>query len=113
MPILYRAASTSRPRWDGNCVLFEMTVDRRQVPCAISRAALEAIGQARCTESAALLERFSSARVRIQGLALEKLHSRAPGVTGRLSLWADDVDDPAPGGTSASGRLEAAWLRMA
>lgn len=103
----------SLPYWDGTRVLFEMSEGGMQVPCAISRAALEAIDVVRCTERPDLLERFAQARLFIEALALDKLHARRPGVTGRLSLWADDLDDLPPGGESASGRLGTAWLRAA
>jgi Protein of unknown function (DUF1488) len=111
MPVLYCTTSTSLPHWDGNCVLFEITEHGVQVPCAVSGAALEALGEERWTEPADPLERFARARLRIEALARDKLHARRPGVSGRLSLWAGDVDDLPPGGESASGRLQAAWLQ--
>ena len=78
-------------------VLFEITDETGQIQCAISRAALEEISERRFFRAADLLGCFANARVRIDKLALEKLRARPDGSSGRLSLWADDVDfDGAP-----------------
>jgi hypothetical protein len=90
--------SPSRARWDGSRVLFEITDGNEQIPCAISRQALEEISERRCSRAADLLGCFANARGRIERLALEKLRARPDGVSGRLSLWADDVDFVPPGG---------------
>lgn len=113
MPILYCTASRSVPHWDGSRVLFEIAEAGVQIPCAISGAALETFGEGRCTKPADALGRFARAYLRIETLARDKLQARRPGVSGRLSLWADDIDDPSPGGESASGRRGALWLRSA
>ncbi len=113
MPVLYCTTSASLPRWDGSRVLFDITDGGNQVPCAISRMALEEIGEAPCGTTAELLGCFARARGRIEGFALDKLHSRPLGVSGRLSLWADDLDDLPPGGVSVSGRFRVACLRSA
>lgn len=113
MTVLCCTNSVTLPRWDGNCVLFEISVGGEPVRCAISRMALEAIDDLPCAKMADLLERFAKARTRIENLALDKLHARPAGVSGRLSLWADDLDDPSPGGVCVPGRLRAAWLQSA
>ena len=93
--------SPSRPRWDGSRVLFEITDGNEQIQCAISRGALEEISERRCFRTADLLGCFTNARGRIERLALEKLRARPDGISGRLSLWADDVDLVPPGGSPA------------
>jgi uncharacterized protein DUF1488 len=80
--------------------LFEITDKGEQVPCAISRMALEDIGERSLRKTADLLGCFTRARRRIEGLALEKLRARPEGVMGRLSLWADDLGDLPTGGFS-------------
>jgi hypothetical protein len=90
----------SRPRWDGSRVVFEINDGNERISCAISRAALEAISERRCFRSADLLGCFVNARVRIERLALEKLRARPDGISGRLSLWADDVEFGPPDGAS-------------
>lgn len=100
MVLFNSTTSSSRPRWDGSRILFEITDGDEQVPCAISRAALEVISERRCYHAADLLGCFANARGRIEGRALEKLRARPVGVSGRLSLWADDVDLLPPDGAS-------------
>jgi uncharacterized protein DUF1488 len=99
MTLLRSITSFSRPRWDGSRVLFEITDRNEQIPCAISRAALEGISERRCFRAADLLGCFANARAQIETLAREKLRARPHGISGRLSLWADDVDFVPPGGT--------------
>ncbi len=96
MNLLRSAQIPSHARWDGSRVLFDIVHDRRGFPCAISRAALEEIGARRLGGAAELLRVFERARGVIEGLALSKLQARPAGVSGRLSLWADDLGDPAP-----------------
>ena len=84
MPTLYCTTSTSLPHWDGNRVLFEITEGGIQVSCAISGAALDALGEGRCTKPADPLGRFARAHLRIEILARDKLQARRPGVSGRL-----------------------------
>ena len=93
----------SRPRWDGSRVIFEINDGNgRMISRAISRAALEAIGGSRCLRSADLLGCFIHARARIERLALEKLRGRPDGISGRLSLWADDVEFGPPVGVAVA-----------
>ena len=101
MAILSCVTSTSMPYWDGGRILFEIIDGNACVPCAISRMALEEISEKRCFGKADLLACFDSARERIEKLALAKLRARADGISGRLSLWADDVNTLPHGGASA------------
>jgi Protein of unknown function (DUF1488) len=96
--ILNCITSTSVPYWDGGRVFFEIIGDNGYIPCAISRTALEEISENRCFGKADLLACFASARGRIEMLALATLRVRADGISGRLSLWADDVNPLPPGG---------------
>jgi Protein of unknown function (DUF1488) len=98
--------SPSRPRWDGSRVLFEITDGTRRIQCAVSRAALEEISKRRFFRAADLLGCFANARGGIEKLALEKLRARPDGISGRLSLWADDVDFVPPDGAPVAAYLE-------
>ncbi len=102
MTILSCVSSTSAPYWDGGRVLFEIFDGSGYVPCAISRLALEEIGEKNCFGKADLLACFASAREQIEKLALAKLRARIDFIPGRLSLWADDVDPLPPGGSFAA-----------
>ncbi len=91
-----KSFATSRRRDDSH-ILFEITDNDEQILCAISRAALEDIGGTRCHQTEDLLRCFAKARGRIEKLAVDKLRARPSGVSGRLTLWSDDVDrHPAP-----------------
>jgi hypothetical protein len=92
MALFSWTTSPSRPRWDGSRILFEITAGNEKIRCAISRAALEEISERRCFRTADLLGCFAYARGRIERLALEELRARPDCISGRLSLWADDVD---------------------
>ena len=98
MTILNRVTSTTVPYWDGGRVLFEIIDGNCCIPCAISRMALEDLSEKSGFGKADLLACFASARERIEKLALAKLRARADGISGRLSLWADDVNPLPPGG---------------
>jgi hypothetical protein len=98
MAILSCVTSTSMPYWDGGRILFEIIDGKTYVPCAISRMALEEISENSCFGKTDLLACFASARERIEKLALVKLRARADGISGRVSLWADDVNTLPPGG---------------
>jgi Protein of unknown function (DUF1488) len=100
--------SRSRPRWDGSRVLFEIIDGNEHIPCAISRAALEEISERRCFGAADLLGCFANARGRIERLALGKMRARPDGISGRLSLWADDVDLVPPDGAPVAAYQEIA-----
>ena len=102
MAILGCVTSTSRPYWDGGRILFEIIDGDAYVPCAISRMALEEISEKRCFGKAELLACFASARERVEEFAFAKLRARADGISGRLSLWADDVNPLPHGGASVA-----------
>ena len=103
----------SGPHWDGSRILFEINDGNEQIPCAISRAALEQISERRCFKTADLLGCFIKARGRIETLALGKLRARPDGISGRLSLWADDVDFEPPNGPPVAAYQEVAWPQTA
>jgi len=112
MAILSCVTSTSMPYWDGGRILFEIIDGDAHVPCAISRMALEEISEKSCFGKADLLASFASARGRIEKLALANLRARADGISGRLSLWADDLNTLPPGGASvATGRQKSQFTR--
>ena len=113
MILLQSMTQQSRPEWDGSRVLFELLVAGRQVPCAISRMALEDIAERPAAGTADLLGCFAAARDRIEEIALQKLHARQGGGRGRLSLWVDDIDDGPPEGVAGAARLAASALRLA
>jgi hypothetical protein len=111
MAILSCVTSTSVPYWDGGRILFEIVDGNAYVPCAISRMALEEISEKRCFGKADLLACFARGRERIEKLALAKLRARGDGISGRLSLWADDVNTLPPGGASiATGQQRSQYL---
>jgi hypothetical protein len=84
------------PYVDGNLVLFDLNDEGGQVPCAISRLALEVVSGERFYGRIELLAGFKRSRKRIEAFATRKWHARPDGVSGRLNLWADDVEDPPP-----------------
>lgn len=102
MALFSWTTSPSRPRWDGSRILFEITAGNEKIRCAISRAGLEEISERRCFRTADLLGCFAYARGRIERLALEELRARPDCISGRLSLWADDVDFVPVGGSPAA-----------
>jgi hypothetical protein len=104
MKLVSITMSSLRPQWDGSRLFFNVSDGATQVPCAISRTALEEICEARCFKAADLLACFGEARERIEGLALEKLRGRAPGISGRVNLWADDVNYLPPSDSAAAYR---------
>jgi hypothetical protein len=86
--------SQSAPTCDGTRILFDITEAGEVVPCAISRMALEDMTQGRCFKPADMLKSFARVRDRVEALAAQKFRDLPEGVTGRLSLWSDDVIDP-------------------
>ena len=102
------AEITSRPRWDGRRVLFEIAEGDRSAACTISANALQDLSGQRRFKPADLLACFDKARTRIGAIALAKLRSRTAGATGLLYVWSDDIDDPPP----ASSAPAAAALRV-
>jgi hypothetical protein len=109
MTLFICKTSPSGPRWDGSPIHFEITDGNEQIQCAISRAALEEISGIRCFSEADLLRCFANARERIEWLALEKLRARPAGISGRLTLWADDMDFLPPSGASSGAYRTNNW----
>jgi hypothetical protein len=94
MPPMRCVTSSSGPYVDGNQVLFEIKDDSGEVLCSISRLALEVVSDGRFFRPVELLAGFKKSRKRIEEAAIRKWHARPEGVSGRLHLWADDVEDP-------------------
>jgi hypothetical protein len=99
---------SSVPYCDSSCVLFEISDGGEVVACAISRMALEDLCGGRCFKPADMLKSFARVRARIETLALDKFRMRADGVTGRLSLWSDDVNELPDGSVPEAAALGAA-----
>ena len=81
-------------RWDGSRVLFEIESAGRAVSCAISRSALQHIGGPRNFAPADLLRSFERSRGRIEAIAAQKFAASPESVSGIVSIWDDDVEDP-------------------
>jgi hypothetical protein len=88
------AEITSRPRWDGRRVLFEIVEGGRSAACTISANALQDLSRQRSSKPADLLACFDGARARIGAVALAKLRARKGGASGLLYVWSEDIDDP-------------------
>lgn len=84
------------PRWDGQCIVFELEAEGELLPCAISRQALQDLSARRHFKPAQLLLCFAEARPRIEAIARRKLARRAAGSVSRLSIWSEDIGDPEP-----------------
>jgi len=110
---LWLTKSPSDPNWDGSRVFFEITEGRQRVSCAISRTALEDIGERRLFTATDVLGCFAKVRARIETIALKKLHGKPDSFSGRLNLWADDVDGPPTDGFSSTAHHEVARLQSA
>jgi Protein of unknown function (DUF1488) len=96
MSIAKQKASISKPRWDGSRVLFEIEAAGNRVACAISRSALQDLSGRRHFASTDLLRCFTEARPQIEAIAASKFKARPESVSGIVSIWADDVDEPPP-----------------
>lgn len=93
---LEQSAPASRPRWDGSRILFEIEHDGQVIPCAISRGALQDLSEHRCFKTAELLKCFVDGRGRIEEIARNKFRAAGESVSGVVSIWADDVEEPSP-----------------
>jgi len=102
--------SLSSASCDGTRVLFEIVDGSEIVECAISRMALEDISTGRCFKPADMLKCFAKSREQIEALAVQKFRRRPEGVSGRLSLWSDDVSEPPTGTVPAAVQIAAAPL---
>ena len=94
----------AKPRWDGSRVLFEIEADGACVPCAISRAALDDLGGRGAYKPADMIRRFMSFQDRIEKIAADIFRARPASVTGTVSVWADDIDEPQASPAIASQR---------
>ena len=96
------ASALSRPSWDGTRVRFEILDGAERVQCAISQCALQDLSPRRSFSKAEMLLCFEQARATIEAVARTKLEGRSVGVTGTLSIWADDLDELPPTTTPAA-----------
>jgi hypothetical protein len=94
MKALKNPRAAAKPRWDGNCIRFEIEIDGTPIACAISLGALQEISGCRYIKSSDLLRRFADARDRIEQIAATIFAVRPDSVTGTLHIWADDIYDP-------------------
>lgn len=94
MQIHAAGALASKPRWDGRRLLFTLEIDGGEVSCAISRDALQVLGGGRFVRNGDLLGSFAQSRKRITEIAVEMLRTRPESITGTVSIWADDIDEP-------------------
>lgn len=94
MPIERQATLPAKPRWNGSRMLFTIDVEGHEIPCAISRDALQALGDGRFLRDADLLRRFAQHRARIAEIALAIVNARPDSISGVISIWADDINDP-------------------
>jgi len=78
MKNLWQKALISQPRWDGNRVQF----------------AIEAEGKLPHLPTSDLLRRFVDSRERVEEIAALIFHITPEWVSGPVSIWADDIDDP-------------------
>ncbi len=95
-------SAPARPSWDGTRVRFEILDGAEKVQCAISQCALQDLSQRRSFSKTEMLLCFEQARSRIEAVARSKLEGRSVGVTGTLSIWADDLDELPPTTTPAA-----------
>ena len=86
----------SQPRWDGNRLAFTMTTEGKRIPCAISRSALQNLAGHTPLATSDLLGRFMDSRGRIEEIAARIFHITPEWVSGPVSIWADDIDNPPP-----------------
>ena len=88
----------SQPWWDGSRVLFTIEAEGKRVPCAISRSALQHLSGEVHLATSDLLHRFMGSRDRIEETAVRIFHVTPEWVSGPVSIWADDIDNPPPAG---------------
>jgi uncharacterized protein DUF1488 len=87
---------SSQPRWDGNRLTFTINTEGKRIPCAISRSALQSLSGHTHVATRDLLDRFMGSRDRIEEIAARIFHVTPEWVSGPVSIWADDIDDPPP-----------------
>ena len=91
---LWQKALVPQPRWDGNRVLFAIESEGRRVQCAITRSALQHLSGHPHIATRDLLRRFVDSRERVEEIAARIFHIMPKWVSGPVSIWADDIDDP-------------------
>jgi hypothetical protein len=91
----------SQPQWDGNRLTFTINTEGKRIPCAISRSALRNLSGHTHLTTSDLLERFMDSRDRIEEIAARISHITPEWVSGPVSIWADDIDNPPPARASA------------
>lgn len=96
MPSLHEVNGFSKTHWNGRRVFFEILENEREVICAISEGALEDIAERRYSKPKDFLNCFQTSRCRIEAVARKKYRARPLGVSGVVSLWAEDFDDTTP-----------------
>jgi uncharacterized protein DUF1488 len=92
----------AKPRWDGRRVLFQINAGGACVPCAISRDALHGLGNHRPYAPADMVRCFLAYRERIEAIAAGIYRIRPESISGIISIWAGDIDDPPAAPTIAS-----------
>ena len=83
-----------QPRWDGNRVQFAIEAEGKLIRCAISRSALQELSGHPHLATSDLLRRFVDSRQRVEEIAARIFHITPEWVSGPVSIWADDIDDP-------------------
>jgi Protein of unknown function (DUF1488) len=96
MKIRWDKTLASQPRWDGNRLTFMITTEGKRIPCAISRSALQNLSGHTHLATSDLLDRFMDSRDRIEKIAARIFHITPEWVSGPVSIWADDIDNPSP-----------------
>jgi len=86
----------SQPRWDGDRLTFSINTEGKRIPCAISRSALRNLSGHTHLTTSDLLERFMDSRDRIEEIAARTFHITPEWVSGPVSIWANDIDNPPP-----------------
>jgi hypothetical protein len=86
-------ASLAPARWVGGRVMFEIEDNGQIIVCGISQEALQGFSQRRMYKGPDLLQCFATARDKIESIARRKWRLRPDDATGRVNIWADDVDD--------------------
>ena len=84
----------SQPRWDGNRLAFTINTEGKRIPCAISRSALQNLSRHTHLATSDLL--VTDSRDKIEEIAARIFHVTPEWVSGPVSIWADDIDNPPP-----------------
>lgn len=86
----------SRLRWDGNRLTFSIHIEGKRIRCAISRSALQSLSGHTYLATSDLPDRFMDSRDKIEEIAARIFHITPEWVSGPVSIWADDIDNPPP-----------------